>query len=244
MDAEEEEDWLPSDFEVILGSLTILIRDQKDTEKIIEKNSKEIADRFRKEVLGTDKPDCCTKPSEKSTEIVGTNEEDHPLTKTETETEAETEAPAQPQSAPQPPQNAQQTSPQDEPIDIPEDMSEDKEVNPLLKKLFKPIAVICHPDKVADKKLHKFFLIGRKAYDDQDFSMLLYILARIRAYDIELEATEISEIREHLSKKQNAVIQMKESLPYKWSFLREEDKATIIKNIRVMGAQHQNSNTV
>jgi hypothetical protein len=235
MDAEEE-DWLPSDFEVILGSLTILIRDQKDTEKIIEKNSKEIADRFRKEVLGMPaQPETCAKSFEESTELAVGVPENQPRS---------CERPSPTQQDGQPGQAGQPEQPSfDHPLPE-EESQDDKEVNPLLKKLFKPIAVVCHPDKVKDSKLHKFFLIGRKAYDDQDFSMLLYILARIRAYDIELETSEIAEIRAHLSKKQDAIVQMKESLPYKWSFLREEDKTSILKNIRVMGAQHQNSNTV
>lgn len=121
-------DLFPSDLEVLLGSLTLLLRDEKETETRITNNMRE----YRRRTF------------------------------------------------------------------------------PLMKKLFKPIAIQCHPDKIKDDRKNRFFLLGRKAYMENDIPTVLFILSKLTC-NIALEDSELSEIRGFVDSRRGTVHQKKGS---------------------------------
>lgn len=220
-----EDDLFPSDFEVLLGSLTLLIREERETETKLSKNMNEIQERVRKDVLprhGIHVPSTTS-----STElVVSQNTKQMPQ-----------ETPQTPQQTPQ--QETPNVPPKDQhdSEESPELFwsEEESKSSPLMKKLFKPIAILCHPDKVKDSKKNRFFLLGRKAYNENDLLTLLFILSKLYC-DVPLEESELLEVRRFVESRRSTMQQKKDSFVYKWELFGEDQKQHILNNMQIMKA--------
>jgi hypothetical protein len=189
-------DLFPSDLEVLLGSLTLLLRDEKETETRITNNMRDMEERFRTEVLprhGIHVPAPVV-----STELVVS---EMPFQPTEPVKE-------QQQEQPHPTPDHQHSS--EESPEMPWDQG-GPEPSPLMKKLFKPIAIQCHPDKIKDARKNRLFLLGRKAYTENDIPTVLFILSKLSC-NVALEDSELSEIRGFVEVRRGAIHQKKDSL--------------------------------
>ena len=72
------------------------------------------------------------------------------------------------------------------------------------------MAVLCHPDKVADTKKNRFFLLGRKAFKENDILTVLFILSKLSC-DLALDESELSEIRGYVETSRSSLHQKKDS---------------------------------
>ena len=232
----DDEELFPTDFEAVLGVLTYVIREERDIELRVAKNMQEIQERFQKEVLPKHGivPPVPAEPPETSDSNDLVQSEEKPCNK------QAADDPPPPHSEPPPPCGQPPPVPPSPPgqgespdLEFPEDAA--REITPLVKKLFKPVAVQCHPDKVKDAKLNKLFLIGRKAYNEGDVPTLLFVLTKFPSA-VELDDAEMAEVKGYIDKKQSALIQKKDTFVYKWGFIREEDKQKILEQVQFGGA--------
>lgn len=147
------DDLYPSEFEVLIGSLVVLFREEKDVDAKIHVNSEDIKVRVQKEL------------------IVSAGEA------AETDvSQCDVSEAAEPGSGPSTSEpNVEETCAEIE--------CDQTEILPLAKKLFKQVALHTHPDKVKDEKLNKLFLVGRKAQEQNDIVTLLFILSRFQSKD-------------------------------------------------------------
>jgi hypothetical protein len=212
-------DLFPSDLEVLLGSLTLLLHDEKETETRITNNMRDMEERFRTEVLprhGIHVPDPCT-----TTDLVMS--ERHPV---------QSEIPPISQPVPEQQPTPEHQHPSDESPEMPWS-GDGPEPSPLMKKLFKPIAIQCHPDKIKDAKKNRLFLLGRKAYTENDIPTVLFILSKLSC-NVVLEDSELSEIRGLVEARRGAIHQKKDSLFYKWGLLGDDQKQHILNHIQIL----------
>ncbi len=209
-----DSDLFPSDFEVLMGSLTLLLREELETETKLSDNMREIETRFRKEVLpryGIQEPQKVQTTDLIVQELVR-----------ESEKQEEPEPQILPPRIPEPPESSELLFSENDP-----------EPSPLMKKLFKPIALLCHPDKVADAKKNRFFLLGRKAFKENDIPTVLFILSKLSC-DLVLDDSELSEIHGYVERRRSGLHQKKDSFVYKWGFITEDQKKNILENIQIV----------
>lgn len=229
----DDEELFPTDFEAVLGVLTYVIREERDIELRVAKNMQEIQERFQKEVLPKHGivPPVPAEPPETSdsNDLVQSEEKTQPC---DDDNKQENPPPCS-EHLPPPPPPPEQPAGESPNLEFPEDAA--REITPLVKKLFKPVAVQCHPDKVKDAKLNKLFLIGRKAYNEGDVPTLLFVLTKFPSA-VELDDAEMAEVKGYIDKKQSALIQKKDTFAYKWGFIREEDKQKILEQVQFGGA--------
>ncbi len=99
-----------------------------------------------------------------------------------------------------------------------------------MKKLFKQIALLCHPDKVKDEKRNRLFIHARSAHDGNDVLTLLFILSKCAPSAV-LETSEIAAVKELLEERRKEVIKKKETVCYKWDTYTEDVKKILIQEI-------------
>lgn len=204
-----------NDFDILVGSMIHLLSEERDVEVKLTQNKRNIEERYRAEILPRYHVPVAPVVSHESTvQNVSQTFQETPI-----------ETPAE-YSAEEPPMN-EGTTESPEIAWSPDGV----ETSLLVKKLFKPIAIMCHPDKVADTKKHTFFLHGRKAYTENDPVTLLLILSKI-PYTIDIDGDETKEIRMLIESRRLAMEQKKDSLFYKWSFIHEDDKRNILESIK------------
>jgi hypothetical protein len=100
--------------------------------------------------------------------------------------------------------------------------SEEKDLG---KKIFRVIALHCHPDKVSDPRLHKLFLLGKKAQDQKDFFNLLLVLSKLSVLsEFSFEQNEYELIEKSLQKREEDIAQKKKTCLYNWETMTDEAK--------------------
>lgn len=190
------DDLYPTELEVIVGSLTVLLREEKDVESKIDSNSKDIKTRVQKEILpnsnvNVDVSNCIdleipTKSEHQETPMSEDNFSDVECTKAES--------------------------------------------LPIIKKLFKQIALFTHPDKIKDVRRNKLFLLSRTAQDQNDIITLLFILSKCTP-TIALSDPDILEVKVVLEQRHDSLGKKKDTVTYKWDTFSEEVKQILIKKI-------------
>ena len=89
----------------------------------------------------------------------------------------------------------------------------------MFNKLFKFMALNCHPDKVQDKKKNKIFLYSNDCKNNLDCVKLLYLLSTVNLTNIKLNQTEIEYIKEKTKEIQDKQAKIKNTFVYKWDIL-------------------------
>ena len=198
------DDLYPSDFEALIGSLIVLMRDEKDVNAKINDNSNDIKRRVQDEVG----------PAEVPVDV--------------------SHCTVTPECAPDTPIPTEEESPSAQPHDYDEGDAAAADTLesscPLSKKLFKQIALVTHPDKIKDEKLNKLFLLGRKAQEQNDVLTLLFILSKCSPKNILLDS-EMTSIKTVLDERQRSLINKKDTVTYKWHTYSEDVKKLLIKKI-------------
>ena len=115
------------------------------------------------------------------------------------------------------------TPPIDEEFKIPV-----KEYNEIEKKivgkLFKILALKCHPDKTTDPYKNKIFVYANETKDDIDCIKLLYLFSKIDKIDITFEKDETEYIESKIFEMETRQISLKDTIAYKWDTLTPEQK--------------------
>ncbi len=195
----------PTELELIYSSLTVLMCEEKDVEKRIAVNNEDIKNRVKDIVIPMYDVSACP-----------TSDVEHQHQHQNFETEST--------SDPKTPSEAEHTSHQDS------EHTSTSESSPIVKKLFKQIALLCHPDKVKDEKLNRLFIHARSAHDRNDVLTLLFILSKCGSA-AHLEHDDIVMIRKELEERQKEIFKKKDSVCYKWDTYTEDVKKILIQKI-------------
>jgi hypothetical protein len=195
------DDLILDEFEVLKSSLIVLLREEKDVEFKIKANSEDIKNRVKEKLI--------------------------PLT-------SDVSAGGPVHVCPSQTEGGEDTSvPTAETSDVEsEELGADSQdgMSPTVKKLFKQIALHCHPDKVKDEGRNKLFLHARAAHDANDILTLIYILGRCNSA-VDFTESETAEVKEALAKRKLALADKKESVTYKWDTYTEYVKSGLLKHI-------------
>jgi len=197
------DDLIPDEFEVLISSLIVLLREEKDVELKIKTNSEDIKNRVKEKVIPPISDVSATEPVHACADYA------------EGEERGETSAPA-----------AETSHVESEEL---ETLCEDHTI-PIVKKLFKQIALHCHPDKVKDAKRNSLFLHARSAHDANDMLTLIYILGRCNSA-VDFTDAETEEVKQALEKRKRSLADKKDSVTYKWDSYTEYVKCGLIKHI-------------
>lgn len=97
------------------------------------------------------------------------------------------------------------------------------------KKLFRKIAVKCHPDKLGNVEGYDVEFL-KKAYEDlndanvnHDWGMLLKLAMELDVEFNELEESEINNIKENIESLQNEIKRYENSMAYSWYTKNDEN---------------------
>jgi hypothetical protein len=209
------DDLYPDEFEVLIGSLVILLREEKDVEKQIDANNKDIKDRVKNVLIPPTDLDIS-----QCTDLVNSDFIPSP------------EVPNDYQPPPPPPPQPLPQSQEEESPELESASTVETETSPLVKKLFKQIALHTHPDKVKDERLNKLFLLGRKAQEQNDVLTLLFILSKSSPKNL-LEDDDLTAVKAMVGQRQNSLNNRKNTVTYKWNTYSDAIKETLIQKIIV-----------
>jgi hypothetical protein len=199
----DTDDLYPTELELIYSSLTVLMCEEKDVERRIAVNNNDIKNRVKDIVIPMYDVSACP------TSDVGHQNgaaDVHPTCSDSNPTSPCTD----------------DTSPELETSDV--------ETNPIVKKLFKQIALLCHPDKVKNDKLNRLFIHARSAHDRNDVLTLLFILSKCGPSAV-LETSEIAAVKELLEDRRKEVLKKKDTVCYKWDTYTTQIKDILIQQI-------------
>lgn len=108
---------------------------------------------------------------------------------------------------------------------------EKKDANPLLKKLFRKIVVLCHPDKLTDDltilqraKIVEQYDLAVKAYDANNWAMLIMVAIKLEV-DLGDEFMEhVDKIKEDAKKIEDNISQIQNSIAWQWYHAPDNQK--------------------
>lgn len=84
-----------------------------------------------------------------------------------------------------------------------------------IKKVYKSIAKLTHPDKVNNKKLNEIYLVATKYYDDNDIFSLYNICEKL-GIDYSMEENETNFIETEILAIKNKISFLEETYTWKW----------------------------
>lgn len=125
-------------------------------------------------------------------------------------------------SDPEPPQEEHEDK-------IIEQSSKPSNIPSELKKLYRSIAQLTHPDKVQDERLNEIFRQTAEAYNEENWMLLVEFAAELHI-DIEYLSDETCEIiEESISQNQNKITGIKNTFSYIWSKQKDDKARDIFK---------------
>jgi hypothetical protein len=203
----DTDDLYPTELELIYSSLTVLMCEEKDVEKRIAVNNDDIKNRVKDIVIPM--YDVSAYPTS-DVEHEHQHQHQHPHFETESTSDPETPSEAEPEPEPE--------------------HTSTSESSPIVKKLFKQIALLCHPDKVKDEKRNRLFIHARSAHDRNDVLTLLFIMSKCGPSAV-LETSEIAAVKELLEERRKEVLNKKDTVCYKWDTYTTQIKDILIQQI-------------
>lgn len=103
----------------------------------------------------------------------------------------------------------------------------------LFNKLFKIIAVKCHPDKCNDETKNKLFLYANETKDDNDIIQLLFLFLQAKLEDkLKLDEDEYNYIQNKIEKLEDYIDTIKQTIIYKWKTLSDTQKNTYLSVLK------------
>jgi hypothetical protein len=99
-----------------------------------------------------------------------------------------------------------------------------------LKKIYRNIVKLTHPDKTTDKELNQLYIEAREAYESYDLFELYFIAKKINL-NVKLTISETNILNELIEYKKNEIKALESSFVWAWINARnEEEKEAILLN--------------
>lgn len=102
----------------------------------------------------------------------------------------------------------------------------------LMNRLFKVIALRCHPDKTPDETKHKIFLYANESKKQMDLLQTLYLLSKTDIGDMDLLEDEVKYIKQKVVDMEMYQQQLMNSVFYKWDELTPLQQDAYIQYIQ------------
>ena len=100
-----------------------------------------------------------------------------------------------------------------------------------IKKLYRSIAQLTHPDKIKDEHLNDIFKQAAEAIEDENWMLLVELAGELRI-DIEFLSDETCEIIEQsIQRNEQQIAGIKNSFSYIWSKQRDDKNRGIFKSM-------------
>ncbi len=104
--------------------------------------------------------------------------------------------------------------------------------NKLMNRLYKIIALRCHPDKTADEIKHKIFIYATESKKSMDLIQSIYLISKTDIGDLDLTDSEINFINTKILELDEYIGHLSNSIFYKWDQLNDIQKASVIDKLR------------
>jgi predicted ATP-grasp superfamily ATP-dependent carboligase len=123
----------------------------------------------------------------------------------------------------------EKADPESENYEAPDESEETHvtEKSPKVKKLYREIAKITHPDRVKDKELNEFYIKATKCYEGNDLSGLYFICNEL---EIEYELDEYDDqfIAEKIEKLKSKIQFMESTFTWMWHVAESPQKKEML----------------
>lgn len=98
-----------------------------------------------------------------------------------------------------------------------------------IKKIYKEISKICHPDKSNDVNLNELYVQAKLAYERNDLMTLIKISSKL-SLDFQIEESDISTLKKDLEKRKSNLVKIEGTFLWLWVNAKtDEQKESIIK---------------
>lgn len=104
--------------------------------------------------------------------------------------------------------------------------------NKLMNRLYKIIALRCHPDKTTDEIKHKIFIYATESKKSMDLIQSIYLISKTDIGDLDLTDSEINFINTKILELDEYIGHLSNSIFYKWDQLNDIQKASVIDKLR------------
>lgn len=114
-----------------------------------------------------------------------------------------------------------------------DDINDNNDIeNKLFSRIFKMLALKCHPDKTDDELKHKIFIFANESKKDLDIVKILYLLSKTDIEDFALNDDEISYINSKIMELDEYMNHISNSIFYKWDQLNSNQQDIILNNLK------------
>jgi hypothetical protein len=126
----------------------------------------------------------------------------------------------------------------EEPIEEEEEEEDTKDVkSSKIKKLYREIVKLTHPDKTDNKKLNEYYIQGTECYNDND-KIGMYIICGELNIEYEMDDDDNTHIKTKIDVLKGKIDFIESTFTYKWAGLEtEEEKIELIKSFILMKIQ-------
>ena len=134
----------------------------------------------------------------------------------------------------------------DENVEVLEEHREPKHDDPKFKKLFRKLAVKCHPDKLGDiadaeaKFLKRVYEDLSYANENYDWGMLLKLAMELDVEFNDLGEEEIGNINENIELLRHNIERYETSMAYRWRITPSENQESYLKECAILFNQFLN----
>jgi hypothetical protein len=112
---------------------------------------------------------------------------------------------------------------------------ERNEVDPKVKRLYREIAKMTHPDKVVDTRMNDLYLEAGKSYKDEDVIGLFSVCEKI-GIDYDVEESDLEQIRSKIHSAKNRINLLESTATWVWNST-DDDGIRRDVVVRYVGAQ-------
>lgn len=126
----------------------------------------------------------------------------------------------------------------EEPIEEEEEEEDTKDVkSSKIKKLYREVVKLTHPDKTDNKKLNEYYIQGTECYNDND-KIGMYIICDQLNIEYEMDDEDNTHIKTKIDILKGKIDFIESTFTYKWASLEtEEQKNELIKNFILIKIQ-------
>ncbi len=104
--------------------------------------------------------------------------------------------------------------------------------NKLMNRLYKIIALNCHPDKTSDEIKNKIFIYATESKKSMDLIQSIYLISKTDIGDLDLNENEIHFINSKILELDEYISHLSNSIFYKWDQLNDIQKSAVIDKLR------------
>ncbi len=104
--------------------------------------------------------------------------------------------------------------------------------NKLMNRLYKIIALHCHPDKTSDEIKNKIFIYATESKKSMDLIQSIYLISKTDIGDLDLNENEIHFINSKILELDEYIGHLSNSIFYKWDQLNDIQKSAVIDKLR------------